>query len=82
MDSLRQVTVSADVNEILIPMSLTIAGTNDTTVEALLVLHDKELPEVTPALELGRRSVPTLQGSSLVIPPRTLTRVKFAMVRH
>lgn len=49
----EEVTVSADVNEILTPMSFTIAGTDDTTVEALLVLHDKELPEVTPGLTVG-----------------------------
>jgi hypothetical protein len=49
----EEVTVSADVNEILTPMSFTIAGTDDTTVEALLVLHDTELPEVTPGLTVG-----------------------------
>ena len=49
----EEVTVSADVNEILTPMSFTIAGTDDTTVEALLVLHDMELPEVTAGLTVG-----------------------------
>lgn len=49
----EEVTVSADVNEILTPKSFTIAGTDDTTVEALLVLHDTELPEVTPGLTVG-----------------------------
>ncbi|WP_422391886.1 hypothetical protein [Arthrobacter sp. N1] len=49
----EEVTVSADVNEILTPMSFTIAGTDDTTVDALLVLHDTELPEVTPGLTVG-----------------------------
>ena len=49
----EEVTVSADVNEILTPMSFTIAGTDDTTVDALLILHDTELPEVTPGLTVG-----------------------------
>ncbi|KQO02140.1 hypothetical protein ASF21_16070 [Arthrobacter sp. Leaf234] len=49
----EEVTVSADVNEILSPMSFTIAGTDDTTVDALLVLHDTELPEVTAGLTVG-----------------------------
>ncbi|GAA1347091.1 hypothetical protein [Arthrobacter roseus] len=49
----EEVTVSADVNEILTPMSFTIAGTDDTTVEALLVVHDTELPEVTSGLTVG-----------------------------
>jgi hypothetical protein len=41
------VTVSADVNEIISPAAFTIAGTNDTTVEALLIVHDKELSELS-----------------------------------
>ncbi|MGY1683199.1 hypothetical protein [Geodermatophilus sp. SYSU D01176] len=34
----EQVTLSADVNEVITPEAFTIAGTDDTTVEALLVV--------------------------------------------
>ncbi|WP_159616395.1 hypothetical protein [Arthrobacter zhaoguopingii] len=49
----EEVTLSADVNEVMSPMSFTIAGTDDTTVEALLVVHDMELPEVAPELTVS-----------------------------
>ncbi|WP_159617248.1 hypothetical protein [Arthrobacter zhaoguopingii] len=49
----EEVTLSADVNEVMSPMSFTIAGTDDTTVEALLVVHDKEMPEVKPELTVS-----------------------------
>jgi hypothetical protein len=39
----EEVTVSADVNEILSPTSFTIAGTDDTTVEPLLVVGATEV---------------------------------------
>ncbi|EMY34935.1 hypothetical protein D477_007004 [Arthrobacter crystallopoietes BAB-32] len=44
----ESVTVSAKVNEIISPLSFTIAGTDDTTVDPLLVVHDDQLPEVEP----------------------------------
>jgi len=44
----ESVTVSARVNEIISPLSFTIAGTDDTTVDPLLVVHDDQLPEVEP----------------------------------
>ncbi|WP_159617242.1 hypothetical protein [Arthrobacter zhaoguopingii] len=44
----EQVTVSAEVNEIVSPMAFTIAGTDDTTVDELLIVHDEELPDVDP----------------------------------
>jgi hypothetical protein len=47
----QEVVLSADVNEVITPESFTIAGTDDTTVEALLVVGatgDAELaPETT-----------------------------------
>ncbi len=43
----KQVTVSADVNEILSPTAFTIAGTENTPVDELLVLHPAEAPDVT-----------------------------------
>jgi hypothetical protein len=46
----QSVTVSAEVNEIISPSSFTIAGTDETTVEALLVVHDKQLSELQPEL--------------------------------
>lgn len=47
------VTLSADVNEIVSDRSFTIAGTDDTTVEALLVLADGQMEEVTPGLTVS-----------------------------
>ncbi|GAA2176986.1 hypothetical protein GCM10009784_25810 [Arthrobacter parietis] len=44
----EEVTVSADVNEIVSDTSFTIAGTDDTTVEALLVVLEEGTVEVEP----------------------------------
>ena len=44
------VTVSADVNEIVSPESFTIAGTDETTVEPLLIVHDGSAEEVAEGL--------------------------------
>ncbi|WP_026531877.1 hypothetical protein [Arthrobacter sp. H41] len=49
----EEVTVSAEVNEIISPVAFTIAGTDDTTVEALLIMHSEELSEVTDGLTVG-----------------------------
>lgn len=49
----EEVTLSADVNEIVSDKSFTIAGTDDTTVEALLVLADGQMEEVTPGLTVS-----------------------------
>ena len=44
------VTVSANVNEIFTPEAFTIAGTEDTTVDPLLVVHKDAEPELKPEL--------------------------------
>ena len=44
----QQVTVSADVNDVISPTAFTIAGTENTTVDELLVLHAQGGPTVTP----------------------------------
>lgn len=49
----EEVTLSADVNEIVSEKSFTIAGTDDTTVEALLVIADGQMEEVTPGLTVS-----------------------------
>lgn len=49
----EEVTVSADVNEIVSDTSFTIAGTDDTTVDALLVVADGEMAEVEPGLTVS-----------------------------
>lgn len=46
----EEVILSADVNEIVSPSSFTIAGTDDTTVEPLLVVSAEEMSEVEPGL--------------------------------
>jgi hypothetical protein len=48
LDSLegQTVTVSADVNEVVAPEAFTIAGTDDTAVEPLLVIYDGDLAEL------------------------------------
>ncbi|WP_156642309.1 hypothetical protein [Arthrobacter sp. B6] len=46
----QEVTVSANVNEIITPEAFTIAGTEDTTVDPLLVLHKNAEPELKPEL--------------------------------
>jgi hypothetical protein len=50
LDSLEghTVTVSADVNEVVAPEAFTIAGTEDTTVEELLVIYDGDLADLEP----------------------------------
>jgi hypothetical protein len=50
LDSLegRTVTVSADVNEVVAPEAFTIAGTEDTAVEPLLVIYDGDLADLEP----------------------------------
>lgn len=49
----EEVTVSADINEIISPTSFTIAGTDDTTVEPLLIVHDGTLQELAPDLTVA-----------------------------
>jgi hypothetical protein len=49
----EEVTVSAQVNEIITPMSFTIAGTDDTTVEALLIIHQGEVTELADDLTVA-----------------------------
>lgn len=50
----EEVTVSAEVNTIISPNALTIAGTDDTTVEPLLVMHNQgDLPDVQEGLTIG-----------------------------
>lgn len=44
----ESVTVSAELNEIISPSSFTIAGTDETSVEPLLVVHDQQLPQIQP----------------------------------
>ena len=44
----EQVTLSADVNEVITPEAFTIAGTDDTTVEALLVVGATGNAELAP----------------------------------
>ncbi|MHA7284300.1 hypothetical protein [Arthrobacter sp. TMS2-4] len=43
----EEVTLSADVNEVIDPTAFTIAGTDDTTVDELLIVHPEDLPEVS-----------------------------------
>lgn len=48
----EEVTLSADVNEVIDSTSFTIAGTDDTTVEPLLIMHSLggEDPDLSPEL--------------------------------
>lgn len=46
----QRVTVSANVSKIIAPDAFTIAGTEDTTVDPLLVLHKDTEPELKPEL--------------------------------
>jgi hypothetical protein len=46
----ERVTVSANVNDVISPLSFTIAGTDETTVDALLVIHDGKISGVEPGL--------------------------------
>lgn len=49
----EEVTVSADVNEIVSNTSFTIAGTDDTTVEALLVVTQEEVTGIEPGMAVA-----------------------------
>lgn len=49
----EEVTLSADVNEVIDPTAFTIAGTDDTTVDELLIVHPENLPEVSPELTVA-----------------------------
>lgn len=49
----EEVTVSADVNEVISPSSITIAGTDDTDVEALLVVSATEGTGLEPDLTVA-----------------------------
>ncbi len=55
IDSLdgQTVTVSANVNEIISENGFTIAGTDETTVDELLVVHDGSYPELAPGLTVS-----------------------------
>lgn len=44
----EEVTLSADVNEVITETAFTIAGTDDTTVEALLVVGATEVADLAP----------------------------------
>ncbi|TFV57714.1 hypothetical protein E4P41_14095 [Geodermatophilus sp. DF01-2] len=44
----QEVVLSADVNEVITPTAFTIAGTDDTSVEALLVVGATENNELAP----------------------------------
>lgn len=48
-----EVTVSADVNEVLSPSSFVIAGTDDTSVDPLLVVGATEVTGLEPALTVA-----------------------------
>lgn len=47
------VTVSAEVNEIVSANSFTIAGTDDTTVEELLIVHNLDAAEIEQGLTVA-----------------------------
>ncbi|MFC3300629.1 hypothetical protein FJV46_06655 [Arthrobacter agilis] len=49
----EEVTLSADVNEVIDPTAFTIAGSDDTTVDELLIVHPENLPEVSPELTVA-----------------------------
>ncbi|WP_434995472.1 hypothetical protein [Arthrobacter sp. Ld5] len=49
----EEVTLSADVNEVVDPTAFTIAGTDDTTVDELLIVHPEDLPEVSTELTVA-----------------------------
>ena len=46
----EEVTLSAQINEIISPTAFTIAGTDDTTASPLLIITDQQMPD----LEEGR----------------------------
>jgi hypothetical protein len=47
------VTVSANVNMIISDNGFTIAGTDETTVDELLIVHDGDYPELEPGLTVA-----------------------------
>lgn len=49
----ESVTVSAEVNEIISPNAFTIAGTDDTTVDELLIVHNLDAGEVEQGLTVA-----------------------------
>ena len=49
----EEVTLSADVNEVITPEAFTIAGTDDTSVEALLVVGATGDTELVPETTVG-----------------------------
>jgi hypothetical protein len=49
----EEVTLSADVNEVITPIAFTIAGTDDTSVEPLLVIGATENNELAPETTVG-----------------------------
>lgn len=49
----EEVTLSADVNEVISSSSFTIAGTDDTDVEALLVVSATEVTDLEPDLTVA-----------------------------
>lgn len=48
----EMVTVTALVNQVVSPEAFTIAGTDDSTVDELLVLHDGSTTELEPDLDV------------------------------
>lgn len=61
----EEVTLSADVNEVIDPTAFTIAGTDDTTVDELLVVHPENLSEVSPDLTVAVTGT-VMEGFDLV----------------
>lgn len=49
----EQVTLSAEVKEIISPVAFTIAGTKDTPVDELLIVHAAEEPELLEGLTVS-----------------------------
>jgi hypothetical protein len=49
----QEVTVSADVNEVVSPTAFTIAGTDDTTVEELLILGAEDTTVLEPEMTVA-----------------------------
>lgn len=44
----EQVTLAADVNEVLTPQAFTLAGEDEAALEPLLVVHAEDLPNLEP----------------------------------
>ncbi len=49
----QTVTVSANVKQIISANGFTIAGTDETTVDELLIVHDGDYPELEPGLTVA-----------------------------